>query len=175
MGREIRKVPPNWEHPLMDCPHSPWKGGCDYALKHGGKCHQQLHDRPFREAAKEWKKEFAAFQKKRPKGAEGLEFWEWHGDPPDRKYYRPDWKNGEATWFQVYQTVGEGSPTTPPFSTREELVEYLVKYGDFWAQDRGEGGVSRKAAEAFVMGDGWVPSMQMRDGVLTAGIEQAAL
>jgi len=28
MGREIRMVPPGWEHPRRDCPHSPWAGGC---------------------------------------------------------------------------------------------------------------------------------------------------
>ena len=158
MGREIRMVPPNWEHPHMRCPHSPWNGGCDDAKKNGGMCHKQLYDRPFSEAANEWKEAFAAWERGERESycdedsAKG-EYWEWAGNPPERDDYRPEWKDGEATWYQVYQTVGEGSPVTPPFATKEELVEYLVQHGDFWAQSRGEGGVSRKAAEAFVMGD----------------------
>ena len=179
MGREIRMVPPNWEHPRMQCPHSPWKGGCDDAKAHRGMCHQPMYDRTFEEAAAEWKDAFLAWERGEREtycdedSAKG-EYWEWDGAPPDRKYYRPAWKEGEATWFQVYQTVSEGSPVTPPFSTREELVEYLIAHGDFWEQSRGEGGCSRKAAEAFVMGDGWVPSMTMNDGALKVGIESAA-
>lgn len=86
---------------------------------------------------------------------------EWLSDdgmPPDPRYYRP-WRDDEATWFQVWETVSEGSPVSPAFATREELVEYLVKHGDFWAQKRRERPPSRSAVEAFVLGDGWVPSM----------------
>lgn len=179
MGREIRRVPPNWEHPRKKCEHSPWKGGCDEAKEHDGMCYQPMYDRTYDEAAKDWKDAFAAWERgERPdycdQASKNLEFWEWDGGPPDRAYYRPAWKEGEATWFQVYQTVSEGSPVSPPFATREELVEYLVKHGDFWAQHRGERGVSRKAAEAFVMGDGWVPSMVVDHGKITEGIEIAA-
>ena len=37
-----------------------------------------------------------------------------------------------------------------PFATKAELVEYLVKNGDFWDQRRGHGGWERKNAEQFV-------------------------
>lgn len=85
---------------------------------------------------------------------------EWLRDermPPDPKYYRP-YREEDATWYQVWETVTEGTPVTPPFATREELVDYLVKYGDEWDQKRGNGGYSRAAAEAFVNA-GWAPSM----------------
>lgn len=64
----------------------------------------------------------------------GLADWlnDW-GRPPDPAYYRP-WKGDEATWYQVWETEsgdGEGTPITPPFATREELVEYLVNHSDF--------------------------------------------
>ncbi|MGE0830823.1 MAG: hypothetical protein AB7O04_15925, partial [Hyphomonadaceae bacterium] len=84
------------------------------------------------------------------------------GQPPIRAYYRP-WADDEATWFQIWETVSEGTPVTPPFETREELIEYLVEHGDFWDQKRGDGPYGRKAAEAIVSG-AYAPSMIIRDG-----------
>lgn len=88
--------------------------------------------------------------------------------------YRPDWKPEEATWFQMYETVSEGTPVTPPFETREELVEYLVANGCFWDQKRRARGLSgdwmrcspwtREEATKFVFGDGWMPSMTVQNG-----------
>ena len=165
MGREIRRVPPNWEHPTEKCIHSPRHGGCAYARTHGGQCFK-----PLMQGYAEAKARFEKMQ-----AEEGLQkALDYYGEAPSMNDYVSDWPESEATWFQVYETVSEGTPTTPPFATREELVEYLVKHGDFWAQQDGEGGVSRKAAEAFVMRDGWVPSMVVEDGKITLGIETAA-
>lgn len=141
-------------------------------------CLKPLYNRSFAEAVNEWKEGFAEWERgERPDycSAENaaLEFWEWHGEPPDRESYRPEWTEQDATWFQVYETVSEGTPVTPAFSTREELIDYLVNHGDYWDQRRGNGGISREAAEAFVMGDGFVLSMSISKGVITAGIEQA--
>lgn len=167
MGREIRMVPPDWEHPVRECPHSPWAGGCDHAKKNGHKCYQPLYDRPYREVVSEWKEEFAAWERGEypdycDDESKKQEFWEWSGNPPEREYYRPDWPDGSATHFQIYETVSEGNPVTPHFATREELIDYLVKHGDFWDQQRGEGGWSREAAERFVKDTGWAPSMVMQ-------------
>jgi hypothetical protein len=178
MGREVRNVPANWDHPKME-------GRYDDRL-------QPMHDRTFDQAAAEWKADFAAWERgDRPDycsdGSKNLEYWEWNGGPPERAYYRP-WKDEEATWFQVWETVSEGTPVTPPFATKEELVEYLISDGDFWQQKRWlsgdrfmqpeKPGYSRKNAEAFVLGDGYVPSMvviqsegsaQILDGINAAG------
>ncbi len=165
MGQEIRRVPPNWEHPRKDCEHSPWKGGCSEAKAHGGKCFQPLHDKSFAEAAREWKEQFADWERGvRPDycddDSKTLEFWEWDGGPPDREYYVPYDTDalGDDAWWCVYETVSEGTPVTPPFATKAELVDYLVANGDFWDQQRGEGGWKRANAEKFV-GYGFAPSM----------------
>lgn len=94
---------------------------------------------------------------------------EWlsdEGRPPDPDYYRP-WKDEDATWFQVWETVSEGTPVTPPFATKEELVDYLATKGDFWDQRRGDGPWVRTNAEAFV-GSGWAPTLMVKDGVISA-------
>lgn len=146
MGREIRKVPPHWDHPKEE----------DGRL-------QPMHDRTFADAATEWKEAFAKWEAgERPDycadESKTLEYWEYDGGPPDdRAYYRP-WKDEQATWFQVWETVSEGTPVTPPFATQAELVDYLVQRGDFWDQRRGVGGWDRKSAESFVS-EGWAPSM----------------
>jgi hypothetical protein len=99
-------------------------------------------------------------------------YWQWAGDPPDPKYYRPEWTS-EPTHYQVYETVSEGTPVTPHFATKEELVEYLVEYGDEWDQLRtvegrqAAAGWDRKNAEDFVNRE-WAPSMILADGVVYA-------
>jgi hypothetical protein len=166
MGREIRRVPPNWEHPRQRCPHSPWAGGCDEAKAHNGECYKPLYDQDFESAIEAWIAEYALWKKGEHPDQEKYEFtqgqtyWEWAGAPPDPDYYRPKWTE-EPTWYQVYQTVSEGTPVTPAFATREELVDYLIEHGDFWDQSRGDGGWSRKNAEAFVK-DEYAPSLIVR-------------
>lgn len=148
MGREIRMVPPNWEHPK----------------KADGR-YQPMFNRTFKEASKEWLDGLKEWEASNRSATDDCEYWEWHGDPPDREYYLPEW-DAEPTWYQVYETVSEGTPVTPPFATKEDLIDYLVKHGDFWYQsDISEKGYSnfrsipsREAAVAFVEG-GSAPSL----------------
>lgn len=147
MGREIRRVVPNWEHPKRT-KFNPFK-------MREEESYQPLYDRSYREAAQTWREEFAAWESGErqayfaEKGVD-YEFWDYDGMPPDKEYYRPDWKPEEMTWFQVYETVSEGTPVTPPFATKEELIDYLAANGDFWDQDRGDGAWKRENAEDFI-------------------------
>jgi len=145
MGREIRRVPANWEHPKD---------------KNGN--YQPLYDNDFNTAADKWDSGYelwktgeAPEQLRNPRLKE-LRYWGYWGPPPKRDYYHPKWDN--ADWYQVYETVSEGTPVTPPFATKEELINYLVDNGDFWDQRRGDGGWDRRNAESFVT-DEWTPSL----------------
>jgi hypothetical protein len=177
MGREIRKVPANWDHPKTERPN-------------GRIGLQPMYDCRFENAAAEWKADLAKWEAgERPSyytiddDNPNPEYWEYSGDPPDRKYYRT-WKDEDATWFQVWETVSEGTPVTPPFATKDELIEYLVANGDFWDQSRRKDRASgrqmfgmncdpwkRSAAVAFVNGPGWAPSMVMDANGLRSGVE----
>lgn len=155
MGREIRKVIPNWEHPKKDYPN--------YQTQRMEPGYRPLYDCSYREASEEWRKGFAEWeggerQAQFADDGKDYEFWDWESMPPNKEYYRPDWKPEEMTWVQIYETVSEGTPVTPPFATRAELVDYLVANGDFWDQKRGDGGWSRENAEAFVS-EGYAPSL----------------
>ena len=102
--------------------------------------------------------------------------------------YHFEWADGirKATWWQVYETVSEGTPVSPPFATPDELIDYLVAHGDFWDQQRRERGDtimnndpwSREQAEAFVRGPGWAPSMVVEkngnDVKIQSGVEYLA-
>lgn len=164
MGREVRRVPPDWDHPV--------------ARRSFGEGYQPMRDRDAEDAWAEWQREYAGWLggeharvaaeyggKDYPPGEPYRAFCRWHGGPPDPAYYRPKWAEGEATWFQAYETVSEGTPVTPPFATKEELIDYLVAHGDYWDQERvrdgtmrGPAGWDRVAAERFV-GAGWAPSL----------------
>ncbi len=140
MGREIRRVPVYWEHPKDELGN--YKPMCDKDIETAGRewldnciawdngTHEDIIDDP------ELKMLYPFF-------------WMLYGDPPDEKTNRQKFES-EPTWFQVYETVSEGTPVTPPFSTEQKLIDYLVEYGDFWDQARGDGGWSRIKAEKFV-------------------------
>ena len=141
MGREIRMVPPYWQHPMGD------RGAL-----------QSMFDQYFDDAFAEWLVDFDRIRSGELSDCERTRYAkpgmiplaQWIGDagvPPDRRYYRP-WRDGEGTWLQVWENVSEGSPVTPAFATQEELVDYLVDYGD----DRGGSRVSwdRETAAKFV-------------------------
>ena len=163
MGREIRRVPPNWQHPKSE----------DRADRD-----QPMYDRHYDDAKAEW---IAGLMKweagedptrlKYPNDDGTLmDYWEWYGNPPERAYYRP-WRDHEATWYQLWQTVSEGTPVSPPFATQEELIAHLAAHGDGGWGASGPGGWGEERARRFVMGDGWAPSMVLSGNRLMTGVE----
>lgn len=161
MGREIRRVPQGWVHPKETKPQFERGRGLQYV-----ESYKPLFDRKYETAAAEWLDECAQWmkgehrdQKDKSGDAEAF-YWDWAGMPPAREdYVSYDPQTlGDDAWFAVYETVSEGTPVTPTFPTKAELVDYLATYGDFWDQNRGDGAWDRANAEKFV-GSGWAPSM----------------
>lgn len=167
MGREIRRVPANWQHPKYT------EDGARHSAQIGR--YKPMFERSYKEALHEWFTENELwesgkhrYQIEHPEYlTEYPRYASYGGEPPNSDYYVPEWKPQEKTWYQVYETVSEGTPVSPPFETQQELVDYLVSNGDFWDQDRRKRGNSpmnyepwtRQQAEAFVLGDGWCPSL----------------
>jgi hypothetical protein len=158
MGREIRRVPADWRHPME--------------VRNGREGYRPLFDQDYQSAALEWIANFDAWRsgthENCAKHAKDYPFyWEWNGGPPDKESYRDRaWTEEEATHFQIYETVSEGTPVSPVFATKEEMIEYLVQHGDFWDKQRGNGGWSREAATAFVNA-GSACSMMVNNGVIS--------
>lgn len=165
MGREIRKVPPNWDHPRTN--------------HYGDNRYKPLCDSYYPQVSQEWVEEFIKFEDEKKSGKiEGhygcKYYWEYN-HAPDEDMCVP-YEEKDCTWIQVYETVSEGTPVTPPFATPEELIDYLIENGDFWYQqsigtssERFYSKPSRIAAENFVR-EGYAPSMMVCDGVITTDI-----
>ena len=129
MGREIRRVPLDWEHPF------------DYER-------MQLHplfDESYEAALAEYDQECA---KARDDGHDPLE---WVGEPPDPAYHRPAWPEGTVLGYQVYETVSEGTPLSPVFPDTETLITWLMEGHKYMPM------LSRAAAERFIE-NAWAPS-----------------
>lgn len=150
MGREVRSVPPWWQHPKNRDGH-----------------YQPMMDRDFMTTRREWEAEAKRW-------ADGtheslVRNPEWRKDYPtfsdfepffgDCRYYRPAWTPEEATAVQMYETVSEGTPVSPVFATRAELANWLVEQGH-----------SRAAAENFAE-TGYAPSFVMVGGRMAMGVD----
>ena len=104
MGREVRMVPQNWQHPKDD------RGR-----------YKPLYGRSYAIAAEEFMEKAKA---------EGLqEAIDWFGQAPDQNDYMPDWPAEERTHYMMYEDTSEGTPISPSFKTPEELAKWLTETG----------------------------------------------
>ena len=139
MGREIRRVPPGWEHPKSARGYIP------------------LYDEDYETAATEWTKDNQLWQKGEHPDQIGhndrpARFKDWGGDSPDSLYYRAKWTE-KPTYYQIYETVSEGTPTSPVFANLDEMKVWLL-----------EEGFSEFAASEFCK-TGYAPSMVFTPGL----------
>jgi hypothetical protein len=169
MGREVRLVPHNWQHPTYG-EHAKNNKSIYYMRAATESRNRQkdsyipLDDKNYHVAATEWIEGFIDWHVNGNKDSNLSEnYWEYAGNPPSEDFYVP-YKKEDATWYQLYETVSEGTPVSPPFATKEGLIEYLCTKGDFWQQTAPEkfGDVftpySIEAAEYLVNG-GYSPSL----------------
>lgn len=150
MGREVRRVPSNWQHPKDE------SRGNGYKPLWPGDMYESRA---------------AEFMEKVE--ADGLQAaLDYHGRAPDRNDYMPNWPEAERTHFMMYEDTSEGTPISPAFATAEELAR--------WLADTGASAFGGKTAsyEAWltVCNGGWAPSAvySPRTGLIS-GVEANAL
>jgi hypothetical protein len=167
MGREVRRVPADWQHPKIEKPN--------YRRGIMEERYQPMFDRPFAPAMREWIAQWDAWERgERPdycseEGAK-LPFWEWSGPPPDPAYYRPDWPEESRTHLMMYEDTSEGTPISPAFATPEELARWLV---DNNASAFGSDTATYEQWLAVARG-GWAPSaVYTPDTGLISGVAAA--
>lgn len=176
MGREIRRVPKDWDHPSDE--------------KRGG--FVPLIDKDYESACREWwdeavkwhtapDEELEDYEAKaraeyRESGSASRWYWEWSGSPPDNpSCYRPAWTDGERTHYQIYENVSEGTPCSPVFETLDEMIAWMVKPIDRSSPyNRGADwqclqGRTREQAESFAK-SGYVCSFVHQGGRLMDGV-----
>ena len=102
MGRVVRKVRKDWEHPKDE--------SGDY---------KPLLDGYINQAS-----EFMEMAKK-----DGLQEAVEYMGCPDKNDYMPDWDNAVRTHLMMYEDTTEGTPISPAFETPEELARWLTDNG----------------------------------------------
>lgn len=116
MGREVRMVPKNWQHPKKD--------GQYIGLFDGG----------FADAAADWDSEKAKWDAGEypdyaTEESKLMSYSEWAGGRPDANDYMPDFPADQCTHCMMYETTTEGTPISPAFETPEELARWLFDNG----------------------------------------------
>lgn len=133
MGRQLRKVAANWEHPKN-------KEG-NYIPLFDGKDFQRLLDN-WIEGKKQWDKGFRSDWNggwiKKEENELDLTYRDWNGSKPKKKDYMPEWNENELTHIQLYENTSEGTPQTIPFKIDEleKLCEYASEHATIWGHSK---------------------------------------
>ena len=127
MGREIRKVPPGWQHP----PSDGTRGGRYKPLHYGAGGRFETRARAWLAGCAKWE----AGERPDYAGDDApLFYWDWEGAPPSQEDYMlvgvPD---SECTHFMLYESTTEGTPQSPAFATLEEVAEYAAEHATTFA------------------------------------------
>ena len=141
MGREVRMVPKDWQHPKDE------RGR-----------YKPLHGRSYAIDAEEF------MEKAKTEGLQ--EAIDWFGQAPDQNDYMPDWPAEERTHYMMYEDTSEGTPISPAFATPEELARWLADNG---ASSFG-GETATYEQWLRVARGGWAPSMVIANGVVQSGV-----
>lgn len=121
MGREIRKVPANWEHPKKD----------------DGKYHP-MYNEYYGDALAEWLNDHNQWEAgthpdliDNSARKEEYPFYAmWGGNPPDVEYYQTKkYSDEDLTHIQLYEDTSEGTPLSPVFKADEfeKLCEWAAE------------------------------------------------
>jgi hypothetical protein len=127
MSREIRRVPANWNHPKKNNgSYKPLSDDYVGTLKY---YKESVDDfiKYMTEIIKKGKVKVYDEVWKDPKKLYEYLTEEEQMNPPNINDYMP---NGD--WYQLFEGVSEGTPLSPPFKTKEELVNWLSNNKDYW-------------------------------------------
>ena len=163
MGREVRMVPADWQHPKEQTfDHRTGQ----YVVK----C-KPLFAPGWAKSAKEWdeereKWERGEFPSYTSAESRSLPYDEYSGRRPYSGDYMPDWPAEQRTHYMMYEDTSEGTPISPAFATPEELARWLADNGA--SAFGGETATYEQWLKAAR--GGFAPSMIIANGVLQSGV-----
>lgn len=122
MGREVRRVPKDWQHPKDE-------HGRYIPLFYGKNLTKRIADWDI--GAEKWEQGFRRHYGDHtwvPKGdeCEEMPYSEWAGERPDPHDYMPEWPEEERTHWQMYENTTEGTPKSPVMESPEDLARWLA-------------------------------------------------
>ena len=162
MGRELRMVPADWEHPTNENGH-----------------YIPLLDGDFRSRDAEWLEGWQKWQeglcenygegdkwKPIPPEYNHMRYTDYAGERPSPDDYMPDWPTDRRTHFMMYEDTSEGTPISPAFATGVELARWLADTGA--SAFAGDGATYEQWLATIKRG--WAMSAVITNGVLKSGV-----
>lgn len=161
MGREVRMVPADWQHPKDE------KGR--YIPLHGRDCvpEQQDWDAGLALWLQGLRNDYKGGTEPHGERADIYGWKAWTGGRPNAEDYMPNWPREQRTHLMMYEDTSEGTPISPAFATPEELARWLADNG---ASAFGGSTASYEQWLSVCRG-GWAPSMVMDANGLRSGVE----
>lgn len=122
MGREVRRVPKDWQHPKKENGnYIPLNDGSRFIkdFEHWNK-EQSMWLNGFRT---EWGGGVVPLTEDEKR----MSYATWAGERPDPQKYMPQWSAEERTHLMMYEDTSEGTPISPAFADKEQLATWLVE------------------------------------------------
>lgn len=161
MGREVRMVPKDWQHPKDQ--RFTGEQSRYLALYEGSWYADRLSD--WEEESAKWARgEYPDYVDDESKN---LTYEEWGGEKPDPADYMPNWPESERTHYMMYEDTSEGTPISPAFETPEELARWLADTG---ASSFGNSTATYEQWLKVCKG-GWAPDLVADANGVKTGIE----
>ena len=153
MGREVRRVPADWQHPKyltggMRGPEERYK-----PLYPGDKYQPRVDE--WDDECAQWKRGEHPDQADADAETRAMCYEQYAGQRPHRDDYTPNWPAEQRTHLMMYEDTSEGTPISPAFEMPEELARWLA---DTNASAFGQEGAAYEAWLRIARG-GWAPSM----------------
>ena len=114
MGREIRRVPRDWQHPR--------DARGNYIPLFGRDAIAEIAE--WDRGAAAWAR--GEFPEWTEEAHRKLTYAAYAGARPDPSNYMPTWTEAERTHIQMYEDTSEGTPISPVLATPEELARWLA-------------------------------------------------
>ena len=159
MGREVRRVPADWEHPR--------DAQGDLIPLHDG---YNKRVAEWDEGNAKWKEglrdDWKGGWKPLDEEERAMTFAEWDGERPRKADYMPDWPIEQRAHLQMYETCTEGTPISPVMDTPEHLARWLAdnKASAFGGQ------TATYEQWLGMIGEGSAVSAVMVGGVMQSGV-----
>lgn len=197
MGREVRMVPADWQHPKYTAENAPFERAIGRYIPMLEASHRKAveqwekHDLPeWLEGERLWRDEgkvktydgvetiAAVVERHRERHPERSlpdtpSYAWWAGDRPERPDetgYMPDWADDQRTHFMMYEDTSEGTPISPAFATPEELARWLADTGASSFADQ----TASYEAWLRVAKGGFAPSAVLSSAGFQSGVEALA-
>lgn len=134
MGRKVRRVPANWQHPIeWHAANKAIVRGRPYSFRplFGSNYSREVSE--WDEGAAKWaeglKADWNGGWVALDEEQRGMTYAGWAGERPVPEDYMPDWPDAERTHFQMYETTSEGTPISPVMESPEALAQWLADSG----------------------------------------------